>query len=162
MWDLEQKLEGIEKEHAHKTVIRCKDARGAYVGITGINYSRDGKFLLGGCLDGSLQIFSTKHNLHRPEFMVRNAHVTREEYSSIVSFEDSQRLATRNTDGTLKIWDLRRFDRPIVHERELPNRFPGNKMCFSPDQKYLLVGTSLDRDTDQQEGYIHFYDTSSY
>lgn len=52
-------------------MIRCKDARGAYVGISGVTFSRDGKWLFSGCLDGSLQIFSTKQNLHRPEYMVR-------------------------------------------------------------------------------------------
>ena len=55
-------------------VIRCKDARGAYVGIRSICYSRDGKMIYSGCLDGSLQLFSTKHNHHRPEMMVRDAH----------------------------------------------------------------------------------------
>jgi len=30
--------------------------------------------IFGGCLDGSLQGFSTKVNLHRPEMVVRTAH----------------------------------------------------------------------------------------
>lgn len=58
-------------------MIRCKDARGGFVGATGVCYSKDGKMLFSGCLDGSLQIFSTKNNLHRPELLVRDAHVTR-------------------------------------------------------------------------------------
>lgn len=43
----------------------------------------------------------------------------------------------------MKVWDLRKIQRPILHERHLPNKFPGNKMCFSPDGKYLLVGTAV-------------------
>ena len=43
-------------------------------GITSISYTEDGNMIFGGCLDGSLQGFSTKHNLHRPEMTVRNAH----------------------------------------------------------------------------------------
>lgn len=161
LWDLEQKLEGIEKELAHKTLIRCKDARGAYVGISGVTYSRDGKWLFSGCLDGSLQIFNTKQNLHRPEFMVREAHELREDFSSIVSFEDSVRLATRSTDGTMKVWDIRKINKPIMHERGLPNRFPGNKLCFSPDQKYLLVGTSVGQGIEDKLSYLHFYNTTT-
>jgi WD40 repeat protein len=117
--------------------------------------------LFSGCMDGSLQIFSSKHNLHRPELLVRDAHDLREEFTSIVSFEDSQKLATRNTDGTLKVWDIRMINRPVLHERGLPNRFPGNKLCFSPDQKYLLVGTSVGQGIDEKLSYLHFYNTST-
>ena len=66
-----------------------------------------------------------------------------EEYSSIVGLHDNFKLATRHTDGTLKVWDLRNFSKPVLHERQLPNRFPGNKICLSPDGKYLLVGTAV-------------------
>ena len=48
------------------------------MGIGGVCYSRDGKMLFSGCLDGSLQLFSTKNNLHRPEMLVREAHDARE------------------------------------------------------------------------------------
>ena len=93
--------------------------------------------------------------------LIRKAHDTLEEYSSIVGFADNYRLATRNTDGTLKVWDLRKFTRPIMHERNLPNRFPGNKMCFSPDGRYLLAGTAVGKGFEETNGYVHFYDTSS-
>ena len=47
--------------------------------------------------------------------MIREAHDPHEEYTSIVGFEDNVRVATRNTDGTLKVWDIRKFTRPVVH-----------------------------------------------
>lgn len=75
--------------------------------------------------------------------MVRKAHDPNEDYSCIVGLEDNYKLATRNTDGTLKVWDLRAFTKPVLHERNLPNRFPGNKMCISPNGKYLLLGTAV-------------------
>lgn len=143
LWDIDQKLEGIEKELASKALIRTKDERGGYVGVQGVCYSRDGNKLYSGCADGSLQLFSVKYNHHRPELMIRNAHDPHEDYSSIVSFEDNFKFATRNTDGTLKVWDIRAFTKPVLHERDLPNRFPGNKMCLSPDGRYLLVGTAV-------------------
>lgn len=104
--------------------------------------------LFSGCLDGSLQIFSTKNNLHRPELLVRDAHVTRQEYTSIASFDDGIRLATRNTDGTLKVWDTRKINKPTMHERDLYNRFPGSKICFSPDNSLLVVGTAVGQETE--------------
>lgn len=66
LWDMNQKLEGIEKELGHKKLIKCKDQKGLMTGITGITYTEDAAMIFGGCLDGSLQGFSTKHNLHRP------------------------------------------------------------------------------------------------
>lgn len=93
--------------------------------------------------------------------MVREAHDAHEEFTSIVGFEDNYRVATRNTDGTLKVWDLRKFTRPIFHERNLPNRFPGNKLCFSPDNRFLLVGTAVGPDIEEKNSFVHFYDTTS-
>jgi hypothetical protein len=52
---------------------------------------------------------------------------------------------TRNGDGTLKVWDIRNFVKPIVHYSNLPNNFPGSKMCLSPNGQYLLAGTSISR-----------------
>lgn len=71
------------------------------------------------------------------------------------------RLATRSTDGTMKVWDIRKINKPIMHERGLPNRFPGNKLCFSPDQKYLLVGTSVGQGIEDKLSYLHFYNTTT-
>jgi WD repeat-containing protein 70 len=66
LWDIEQKLEGIEKELGSKALIRAKEEKGNYIGIQSLCYSQDGNKLLTGCADGSLQIFSVKHNHHRP------------------------------------------------------------------------------------------------
>lgn len=47
-----------------------KDRKGLSVGATGICYTNDGNMLFSGCMDGSLQGFSTKHNHHRPEMVI--------------------------------------------------------------------------------------------
>jgi WD repeat-containing protein 70 len=93
--------------------------------------------------------------------LIRNAHEAKDDFTSIVSFDDNFRLATRNTDNTMKVWDLRKFTKPIHHHRDLPNRFSGNKMCFSPNGQYLLVGTSVGKGIEAKNGYVHFYDTTS-
>lgn len=101
-------------------------------------------------MDGSLQGFSTKHNLHRPEILIRNAHRPQEEYSSILSYPDSSKIVSRNTDGTMKVWDLRKYEKPYVHYSNLPNYFPGSKMCWSPDYSLLVVGTSIGKEVDEK------------
>lgn len=70
--------------------------------------------------------------------------------------DNGRKIASRNGDGTLKIWDTRNFTKPIVHYDNLPCSFPGSKMCLSPNEKYLLVGTSLCRERPEKEGYLHF------
>lgn len=92
---------------------------------------------------------------------VRDAHKPMEDFSSIVAHQDCFTFGSRNTDGTLKIWDMRKFSKPMVHYSHLPNTFPGSKMCYSPDYRYLLAGTSIGRESDEKEAYLHFFDATS-
>ena len=93
---------------------------------------------------------------------IRGAHRAQEEYSSLLSLDGGRKIATRNWDGTLKVWDTRNFKDPIVHYSNLPNRFPGSKMCLSPNGEYLLAGTSIDPESTEKEGYLHFFDTTMF
>ena len=42
-------------------------------------------------------------------------------------------LVTGSDDCTVKVWDLRMTNKPYVHYSNLPNYFPGSKMCWSPN-----------------------------
>ena len=33
-------------------------------------------------------------------------------------------------------------------------------MCFSPDERYLLTGTSVGKEIEEQQSFVHFYDTT--
>eukprot|EP00919_Chromeraceae_sp_WS-2016_P027224 GHVR01064709.1.p1 GENE.GHVR01064709.1~~GHVR01064709.1.p1 ORF type:complete len:202 (-),score=14.65 GHVR01064709.1:1212-1817(-) len=54
------------------------------------------------------------------------------------------------------------FSKPLVHYSNIPNYFPGSKMCFSPKGDYLVVGTSISQEVDEKESYLHFFDTVMY
>ncbi len=43
----------------------------------------------------------------------------------------------------------------------MPNRFPGNKLCFSPDNRFLLVGTAVGPEIEEKNSFVHFYDTTT-
>jgi hypothetical protein len=45
----------------------------------------------------------------------------------------------------MKIWDLRMFNKPVLHYSNLPNYFPGSKLAMSPNGNFILVGTSIGR-----------------
>ena len=34
-------------------------------------------------------------------------------------------------------------------------------MCFSPDGRYLLVGTAVGQGIEDKNSYLHFYDTTT-
>ena len=67
LWDRNLRLVGIEQQMSHKSIIKCKDAKGIKVNIYKMSYSPDGKLILGMCSDGSVQGFNTGGTFHRPD-----------------------------------------------------------------------------------------------
>nr|KAG5694209.1 hypothetical protein BaRGS_027185 [Batillaria attramentaria] len=49
------------------------------------------------------------------------------------------------SDDTLKLWDLRNFKKPLQQVGGLSNMFPMTDCVFSPDDKMIITGTSMDR-----------------
>ena len=62
----------------------------------------------------------------------------------------------------MKVWDTRNFTKPIAQYGNMLNYFPGSKMCLSPNGEYLLAGTSVGKQIDQKESYLHFFDTTTF
>jgi WD40 repeat protein len=48
-------------------------------------------------------------------------------------------------DHTMKIWDVRNNKTPLEAIYNLENNLPGCRLALSPDEKYILTGTSVDR-----------------
>ena len=47
-------------------------------------------------------------------------------------------------DHSMKIFDIRNNKKPLEAIYGLENNLPGCKLAFSPDEKYILTGTSYD------------------
>lgn len=58
-------------------------------------------------------------------------------------FKDEKRIATRSMDDTLKIWDIRNTKHPSQEWKDLTNLSAKTNICFSPDEKTILTGTSV-------------------
>lgn len=56
--------------------------------------------------------------------------------------QDDHTLASRGMDGTMRIWDLRNFTRPVKVCDQLPANYSTTNCCFSPDEKLLITGTA--------------------
>jgi WD40 repeat protein len=59
----------------------------------------------------------------------------------LYTIQDERLLASRSTDGSMKLWDLRAFRSPLAAFGGLPSSYSTTSMCFSPDERLLLTGT---------------------
>ena len=59
-------------------------------------------------------------------------------------YSDGQRIVTRCMDNSMKIFDVRNTKKALEAFYELENDRHPSKLAFSPDEKYLLTGTSYD------------------
>ena len=79
--------------------------------------------------------------------------------SSAIFTRSNQHLITRGMDDTLKLFDIRNFKKPVKVVSDLANFFESTNTIFSPDQRYILTGTSVKKN--QGIGKIKFFDTLS-
>jgi WD40 repeat protein len=115
-------------------------------GITGLAYSRDGRFLALGRSDGAVEILSTSASAPPRHFKV-GPRVGTLDFSP-----DSTKLIVGAIDGPGEVWDLGDTPKRIA---ALQQDFGGLIDCaFSPDGKLLVTA---DGDT-----LIRFYDTATW
>lgn len=161
-WDRNMKLINIEQQMTQKQVIKCIDQKGLKTGVTAMSFSNDGSIVIGACLNGSVQGFSAKSHYKRPDFVVHNALNTENEASKILFMKDDKRFVVRGMDHTMKIWDIRQTKKPLNVWYNLMNYSPGAKVCLSPDEKYIVTGTSVRKNADDEQCSLLFYDSLTY
>lgn len=52
-------------------------------------------------------------------------------------------MASRGGDGTMKLWDLRAFKKPLAAWDGLDTNYANTSCCFSPDERLLLTGRHM-------------------
>ncbi|GFR46159.1 hypothetical protein Agub_g7687 [Astrephomene gubernaculifera] len=149
-----------------KTVIKPSLARPVRTAVTAVSYNTTGSLIGAGLADGTVQVWSVGGKfgvsaavgqvlppkpqmvekqgwtyVSRPNQLIRDAHVAGTEISSLCFSSDNTTLLSRGTDGTLKIWDLRRFQTPVHVHSNLPAPYAQTRAIFSPDESLILTGT---------------------
>ena len=101
--------------------------------------------------------------LSKSNRIARNAHAPSTDITCLrFGTQRSHALLSRNeTDGSLKLWDLRKFTAPVATVQDLPIGFVsiGNtQCCFSPNEDLVLCGVGA---TQSADGHIAVYDADT-
>eukprot|EP00884_Botryococcus_braunii_P018671 jgi/Botrbrau1/5488/Bobra.27_1s0027.2 len=173
VWDLYNLLQ--------KTVIKPKLEKPGRVAVTSCQYNSDGRLIVAGLMDGSLQLWDVKGNFGRsaavgqilppkPQMVVKqdwryvsgggqvayHAHARDCEVTSLAFSADDNTLLSRATDNTLKVWDLRNFKEPCQVHTDLPTLHAETSVIFSPDETLMVTGVAAGRDG--SGGALVFFD----
>ncbi|RAK75496.1 26S protease regulatory subunit 4 [Aspergillus fijiensis CBS 313.89] len=104
--------------------------------------------LIGAALDGSLMMWGGDGPFTRPSGEVRDAH-TKDTWTSGVDISSDGRLVvTKGGDDTIKLWDTRKFKKPITTvSHPSSTRFSTSNIIFSPSSANVLTGS--------ETGHLH-------
>ncbi|XP_021279510.1 WD repeat-containing protein 70 [Herrania umbratica] len=143
---------------SQKQVIKPKLARPGRIPVTTCAWDREGKCIVGGIGDGSIQIWNLKPGWgSRPDIYIEKSHS--DDITALKFSTDGRILLSRSFDGSLKVWDLRQIKVPLKVFDDLPNHYAQTNIAFSPDEQLFLTGTSIERES-TTGGLLCFYDRS--
>jgi len=146
---------------ASRASIKCKSAASGLKTIpTACCYSRDGLLVCAACQDGSIQMWDHRKSFVNVALHLRDAHQKATDTSCVTFGHDNRHLATRGGDGTLKLWDVRSFKKPVHSASDLFSRFEMTECSFSPDDRMVVTATSMDRN--EKSGKLVFFRKDSF
>mmetsp|Transcript_7041 Transcript_7041/g.21459 ORF Transcript_7041/g.21459 Transcript_7041/m.21459 type:complete len:687 (+) Transcript_7041:388-2448(+) len=128
--------------HKHKKLVKVRNKRGQRVSATAIAYSTDGRRILAGCDDGGLRLYDPTSFSPRVVDEVADAHGAGVATSCVAFSSDGNNVISRTLGDALMLWDLRRFDSPLMGFDNLPNSSEQTGAVFSGDGQYIATGTS--------------------
>ncbi|XP_057368195.1 gastrulation defective protein 1 homolog [Daphnia carinata] len=150
----------VDDVKQHKGIMKSRSQSGLRAAPTSCNYSRDGNLIACACNDGSIQMWDHRRMFVNTSVLIRNAHQSGTETSSIVFAYDGRNVATRGGDSTLKLWDIRQPKSPVHSVGDLFSRFSMTNCAFSPNDQLLLTGTSFLKG--ESGGKVVFLDRNTF
>lgn len=161
LWDIESKLVGVDQQLMQERVTKAlhKNTSRPTKAFT-VRYSPDGKTKVAGCEDGSLKLWDEKGPNYRPVSIFKDAHQENSEITSVVFYNDCQRMLSRAMDDTLKFWDWRFPNEPINVWSDLLNFTSCTNVSLSPDEKIIMTGDSVRKG--MGNGCLHFFNTDTF
>lgn len=160
IWDIYSKPMGLDQEIMQATVLKAKTMKNHKIPVNCCSFSNDGKLILAGVNDGSLQIWSQKSNHWKPDIYIPEAHKFNSEITSVLMCEDNLRFFSRGDDSTLRMWDLRNANKPLKVWEDIPCFSTKTGMTLSPDESMIITGTCVKKG--HENSSINFYSTYNY
>lgn len=151
---------GYRQRQDHVIVVRSKKPSGGRSAVTHARYNNDASLILTGSEDGSLKIYPAKGPWNFASSEIVEAHSKGSEITSLAIDKSTGCLvASRATDGTLKLWDTRNWKLPIATRTGLPNLCSETACVFSPDDRLIATGTSAKKG--EEWGKLVFLDPNN-
>jgi len=176
LWDLNASPVGMDQVLPSVHVLKTLDKRNVCVGgasgkggglyPTCCAYSpSDAKKMVGGCSDGSVQLFFEKARYQKPDRILRTAHTAAlTDVTFVQEGTQSNLMVTRSLDDTVKVWDCRALSDakgPVkaFYDIKADNEKAG--VCASPDGRFIAAGTPYQKNTPMGEATIQVYDVKT-
>eukprot|EP00919_Chromeraceae_sp_WS-2016_P053915 GHVR01128018.1.p1 GENE.GHVR01128018.1~~GHVR01128018.1.p1 ORF type:complete len:422 (+),score=138.63 GHVR01128018.1:106-1371(+) len=142
IWDIfNSKVEGVDKQIPNKHCFKIIDKRGINIcncHVLSAVYRPDGKIIVAGCNDGSIQLFNEKRFSNKPEKVIRGEIGHSTDVVAVKFSCDANYLISRDTN-TVKLWDMRQLKTPLVTRAGLPHGVHKSSVGFSPCNKMIYV-----------------------
>lgn len=148
IWDINfkrsQKEVIVFKSKAAGSAGRTKMTTAAWSGP-----AQGGNVLVSAALDGSLVMYGGNGPFTRPSGEIRDAHTPQTWTGGIDISSDGRMVVTRGGDDTIKLWDTRKFTKPLVttSHTSTSDHYPMSNIKYAPNSTSIITGS--------ETGHVH-------
>ncbi|KND94926.1 putative WD repeat-containing protein [Tolypocladium ophioglossoides CBS 100239] len=105
--------------------------------------------LVGAALDGTLVMYGGNGPFTRPAGEIRDAHKPQTWTGGVDISADGRMVVTRGGDDLIKLWDTRKFTKPLVSvsHPSTSDHYPTSNIRYSPNSTSIVTGSAT--------GYLH-------
>ena len=123
-WDLAERKKDMFGcvVNTHYDVRKVRNQQGKRAIPTACCYDRQGKMICTGNNDGSIQIWDMKRTV-QAKIRIFKAHDPSERITCVNYAYNNNQLASRSTDGFVKLWDIRSTKKEIYARGDLTARY---------------------------------------
>eukprot|EP00917_Polyrhabdina_sp_WS-2016_P000856 GHVP01001803.1.p1 GENE.GHVP01001803.1~~GHVP01001803.1.p1 ORF type:complete len:675 (+),score=139.12 GHVP01001803.1:99-2027(+) len=164
IWDTSSRLHGVEQGLPHLHCLKAIDKRNLNITKCAVNSAaydpNNASFIVGGCSDGSLQLWNDRKAFGKPDAIVREAH--KESVCFVHVADSGTSFVSRGLDHSIRIWDVRNFKKPLVEISGIATNFEESTVAISPEGGVLAATVqSYGMNRDQNRSELRLYDYQS-